>query len=312
MADNCKLPVLVICGPTASGKTALAVNLAQKLNAEIISADSIQIYKQLNVGTAKPTEDEMQGINHHLIDFLQPNIKFSVADYIVNAQKIIEDIHSRNKTVIICGGTGQYISGLVNGISFIGAKPDTDLREKLTKQAQEEGIQVIYDKLCEVDKEYALTLHPNNQGRVIRAMELYIQTGKTMSEQLAASLPPEKPYNELVLCLNFDDRSKLYDRINLRVDLMMKRGLLNEAKLVYDNKENFYTAAQAIGYKEFFDYFEEVASIESCIDKLKQASRNYAKRQLTWFKRINNIKWLNAEKDILNEALQLWEIHNGR
>lgn len=310
MEDRAK-PLLVICGPTASGKTALSVNVCKQLNGEVISADSMQIYKQLNVGTAKPTLTEQQSIKHHLIDFLSPDEKFSVANYVDNANKIITNIINFNKTPVVCGGTGQYISGLIDGLRFVNSKTDENLRISLAIREEKEGIEALYNELCRVDPEYAKTVHQNNKKRVLRGLELYYQTGLTMTQQNVASIPLSKPYNHLVIALNFNNREELYNRINQRVDSMVKSGLLNEANEVYKHKDSYITAVQAIGYKEFFPYFNGEDSLISCTEKLKQASRNYAKRQLTWLKRIEGVIWLDAaNKDLVNNTISLWERHN--
>lgn len=310
MEDRAK-PLLVICGPTASGKTSLGVNICKKINGEIISADSMQIYKGLNIGTAKPTIEEQQGIVHHLIDILNPEQKYSVADYTDHANKVISDIYSRGKIPVVCGGTGQYISGLINGLKYFDVKISCELRQKLAKREEKEGVEALYKELCKIDTEYTKNLHQNNKKRILRGLELYYQTGLTMTQQNNASHPDKKPYNHLVIALNFENREDLYNRINSRVELMLAQGLLKEADEVYKHQNTFTTAVQAIGYKEFFSYFKGEDSLQNCREKLKQASRNYAKRQLTWFKKIDGINWLNAADDnLINNVISLWEKHN--
>ncbi|WP_235983092.1 tRNA (adenosine(37)-N6)-dimethylallyltransferase MiaA [Gemmiger gallinarum] len=297
MAALSDLPrVVAIGGPTATGKTALSVALAKEFDGEIISADSMQIYKGLDVGTAKVTPEEMQGIPHHLIDILTPDELFSVAEFTARADAAIRDITARGKLPLIVGGTGLYISSLLNGVSFAPQKEDLAFRAALQARIDNGEGQAVYEELCRLDPDYARTLHPNNTHRVIRALELYHLTGHTMSEQRAASLPAQKPYRALCICLTCADRAELYRRIDLRVDRMVEAGILPEAEYVWHNRDRFRTAAQAIGYKEFFPYFEGTGTLEQCTDKLKQASRNYAKRQLTWFRRQADAVWLEIER----------------
>ena len=292
MAD--KADIIVICGPTATGKTALSVALAKLLDGEVVSADSMQIYKGLRVGTAQATPEEMKGVPHHLVGFLPPEERFSVADYVRHAGECIAQITARGRVPIVAGGTGLYISSLVNGIDFTPAKADPAVRARLETELMEQGVGPLYARLQQVDPEAAAVIHPNTQVRVLRALEHYRATGKKLSEQKAASLPPERPYRSLILGLDFPDRAALYRRIDLRVDKMLDAGRLAEAELVWNNRSRFRTAALAIGYKEFFPYFEQTASLEACADKLKQASRNYAKRQLTWFRHMDGVVWLDA------------------
>lgn len=308
MAEWDKQKVLAIGGPTASGKTSLSIQLAKKLDGEIICADSMQIYKELDVGTAKVTKEEMQGVPHHMVGFLSPAQKFSVADFVEMAKSCIEEIASRGKLPIVVGGTGLYIESLLKGIQFSEQKTDETLRVALQKQAEEFGPIEMHHRLQQIDPEYAKEVHPNNVGRVLRAIELFQSTGITMTQQRANSLPKQKPYNSLLFCIGFENRKTLYERIDLRVDQMMQQGLLQEAELVYKNRETYKTAAQAIGYKEFFPYFQGEQSVEQCAEVLKQASRNYAKRQLTWFRRMEDVFWLDAEKqDLLRCALSVVE-----
>lgn len=286
--------ILVIGGPTATGKTALSVALARMLDGEVVGADSMQVYRGLTVGTAAPTEGEMQGVPHHLIGFLPPETPFSVADYVALAAGCIADICGRGRVPIVVGGTGLYLSSLVDGLRFAGEKADPALRAALQKRLEEEGAGALYEELRRIDPEYAAALHPNNSGRVLRALEIYHQTGRTMSWQLAHSRPAQKPYRALVYALDFPQRSQLYERIGLRVDAMMEAGLLQEARMVYRHRDAYATAAQAIGYKEFFPYFEGAAPLEGCVEQLKQATRRYAKRQLTWLRRMEGVRWEQA------------------
>ena len=289
-----KHPVLAVVGPTATGKTALGVALAEQFGGEIISADSMQIYKGLDVGTAKVTPEETHGIPHHAVDFLEPDQMFSVADFTALAGKLEADLSARSKLPILVGGTGLYVQSFLYGVRFTAEKAPDGLREQLATELAEKGPAALYEELKQVDPEAASAIHPNNQVRVLRALEHYRATGKRLSEQKAASLPPERPYRSLVLGLDFPDRAQLYRRIDLRVDKMMEAGLMEEAKLVFANRDRFKTAAQAIGYKEFFPYFAGESELTPCVDKLKQASRNYAKRQLTWFRHMDGVVWLDA------------------
>ncbi|MDY5006774.1 tRNA (adenosine(37)-N6)-dimethylallyltransferase MiaA [Candidatus Allofournierella merdipullorum] len=312
MADWDKMPVVAVGGPTASGKTAFSVQLAKRLGGEIVCADSMQIYKGLDVGTAKATKEEMQGVPHHLMDFLPPEETFSVADFVEAANREVKAIAARGKLPILVGGTGLYIESFLNGVRFAEQKADPALREKLEREAAALGPEAMHQKLAAVDPDYAATVHPNNVGRVVRALELYYATGKTMSRQRAESLPATPPFDSLVFCLAPADRAQLYRRIDLRVDRMLEAGILEEAKLVFKNRDRYRTAAQAIGYKEFFPYFEGTAELAACADKLKQASRNYAKRQLTWFRRMENVIWLDpGDETILQQAETTVREHFG-
>ena len=295
MDASCKKhPVVAVVGPTATGKTALGVALAQHFSGEVISCDSMQIYKGLDVGTAKVTPEETCGIPHHGVDILTPDKPFSVADFTAMAGRLEREISARGALPILVGGTGLYVQSFLNGVRFTEEKTPAGLREQLAAELAEKGGTAMYEELRQVDPEAAAAIHPNNQVRVLRALEHYRATGKKLSEQKAESLPPEKPYRSLILGLDFPDRAALYRRIDLRVDKMLEAGILPEAELVWQNRETYRTAAQAIGYKEFFPYFEGAASLEACTDKLKQASRNYTKRQLTWFRHMEGVVWLDA------------------
>ena len=298
--------MLAVVGPTATGKTALGVALAERFGGEIISADSMQLYKGLTVGTAKVTPEETHGIPHHAVDLLEPDQPFSVADFTALASRLEADLSARGKLPILVGGTGLYVQSFLYGVRFTAEKTPDGLREQLAAELKEKGPAAMYAELQAADPEAAAAIHPNNQVRVLRALEHYRATGKKLSEQKAASLPPEKPYRSLILGLDFPDRAQLYHRIDLRVDRMMEQGLLDEAKLVYDNRGRFKTAAQAIGYKEFFPYFAGESDVGPCVEKLKQASRNYAKRQLTWFRHMEDVVWLDASApDVQERAAQL-------
>ncbi|MBQ6929436.1 MAG: tRNA (adenosine(37)-N6)-dimethylallyltransferase MiaA [Oscillospiraceae bacterium] len=301
--------MIVICGPTASGKTGLSLVLADRFDGEIISADSMQVYKNLDIGTAKATKEEQSKAKHHLVDFLNPDEPYNVELFTRLAKEKIEDISGRGKLPIIAGGTGLYIESLVNGISFTDQPTDKTVRAGLEKQLEEHGKEYMYQQLVDIDPEYAAGVHQNNAVRVIRALEIYYTTGVTMTQQIAASKPKEKPYDVLFLATGFKDRSKLYENIEKRVDIMVDLGVLAEAEYVFKNKETFVNSAAAIGYKEFFPYFYGTQSLQQCIDELKKASRHYAKRQLTWFNRMENINWLyvDGEEDYKQTALTLTE-----
>jgi len=301
--------IVVICGPTASGKTGLSLVLAKKFGGEIISADSMQVYKKLDIGTAKATKEEQTAAPHHLVDFLEPDEPYNVEIFTRLAKEKIEEISGRGKLPVITGGTGLYIESLVNGITFTEQDSDKTVRTNLEKQLQENGKEWLYAKLCEVDPEYAATVHPNNAVRVMRALEIYYTTGVTMTNQIANSRPKEKPYDVLFLATGFTDRAKLYENIDKRVDNMMQQNVLSEAEYVYKNKDIFVNSAAAIGYKEFFPYFEGEQTLEECVDTLKKSSRHYAKRQLTWFNRMKDINWLwvDGKEDYKKQAVMLTE-----
>ena len=298
MADLCNLPRMVaIGGPTATGKTALPVALAKEFGGEVVNADSMQIYRGLDIGTAKPTAEERQGIPHHLMDFLPPEVPYSVADFTAAAAPLIEQLNSAGKLPIVTGGTGLYITSLMKGTAFAPEKTDPAIRARLQTEADEQGSAALYARLQQIDPAYAEKLHPNNLPRVIRALELFEATGRRMSEQQRAALAAEPPYRSLCICLTCRDRAELYRRIDRRVDSMLQNGVLEEAKLVYDNRETYRTAAQAIGYKEFFPYFAGEMPLNDCANRLKQATRNYAKRQLTWFRHQANGVWLYVDEE---------------
>lgn len=303
-----KQPLIVICGPTASGKTALSIALAKTIGCEIVSADSMQIYKGMTIATAKPTPEEMDGVPHHLIDFLEPSNGFSVADYVSLAHKAIEDIGNRGMIPLVCGGTGLYINSLVDNITFDESCSSTTLRDELLELAKEKGNGYLLEMLRKFDPESAERFHENNLPRIIRAIEVYKTTGKTISQFNRESKDKGSPYDAVMIGINYRDRQKLYDRINLRVDLMLENGLLDEAKEVLSG--DLKTSYQAIGYKELAPYFNGEAYLEDCIDKLKMESRRYAKRQLTWFRRDERINWIYADEcssfeEIVAKALEI-------
>lgn len=306
-----KIPVIAVVGPTASGKTELAVNLAKKLNGEIISFDSMQIYKGMHIASAAPDFEEMQGVKHHLLEFLEPSHSFSVADFLKEANDVVQDIINRNKRVIIAGGTGLYIDSFLENINFSQNQTDEDLRNQLNAEYDNIGGEKMLEKLREFDPDSAQRLHPNNKKRVIRAFEIYMTTGITMSQQLENSHQNPSPYTPYILGLSFKDREKLYNRIDSRVDNMIEHGLLGEAKAMYDRGYSS-TAVQAIGHKEFFPYFKGEISLEESTELLKRETRRYAKRQLTWFRRNDKVNWIYRDitEDILEEALKILE-RNG-
>ena len=298
--------VVAIGGPTATGKTALSVALARQFNGEVINADSMQVYRGLSVGTAKATEEERAGVCHHLLDFLNPEEPYSVAEFVEMAAGLIPQITGRGHLPLVVGGTGLYITSLLHGIAFAPQRSDPELREELQQEAEEQGAQALYERLRQIDPEYAAKVHPNNLPRVIRALEVFRLTGRKMSEEQRQSRPETPPYRSLCLCLTYRDRAELYRRIDLRVDKMLERGILGEAETVWLHKAEYRTAAQAIGYKEFFPYFEGTQSLAACTAALKQATRRYAKRQLTWFRHQNDAWWLYVdEEDAFGRAAEL-------
>lgn len=290
-----KIPLIVVAGPTASGKTGLAIDIANYVGGEIVSADSMQIYKYMNIGSAKPTQEERAKAVHHMIDFLEPDAEFSVADYTEMAHKVIADIYERGKIPIMAGGTGLYINSVVNDVTFGEMDTDYELRESLRKTAEEKGSEYLLHMLSEFDEVSAKRLHPNNLRRIIRAIEFYKITGKPISEHQEETKKTQSRYNPLMLCVNWD-REELYDRINRRVDMMMDEGLLDEVKRLMDmGYTNDLNSMQGIGYKEVIDYFDGKASLEETVEIIKQSSRRYAKRQLTWFRRDERIHYVSSE-----------------
>ncbi len=309
------IKVISIAGPTASGKTKLSVELAKKFNGEIVSADSMQIYKGMQIATAKPTEEEMCGIVHHLIDLLPSDKTYSVAMYVKDASECIKKIHKKNKLPFIVGGTGLYIDSLLNNIQFSDECRDEPLCEELNKICNESGVEKLLDILSEFDSESAERLREQrNPKRIIRAIEFYKTTGKTISEQIHNSKLEKSPYNAVKIGLSCKDRSKLYDRIDKRVDLMLEQGLIEEAESVL-NSDLSFTAVKAIGYKELIPYFNGEKSLNECIETLKRETRRYAKRQITWFKRDKEINWLyideyNSFSELFDDAVEIIEKDN--
>lgn len=306
--------LICICGPTASGKTALSVALAKQLHTEIISADSMQIYRGMDIGTAKPTAEERQGVPHHLLDVCAPGEAFSVARYVELADAAAQDILSRRMVPVVAGGTGLYMDALIECSTFSGDETDLSVREKYQRMAAEQGNEAVHACLAKVDPEGAERLHPNNLKRVIRALEVYEQTGMTIDAFNRLHKRPAPKYAALKIGVCPSERQTLYDRIDRRVDQMLADGLLEETKHLLDRGALTGTAAQAIGYKELLGYLQGEAPLEDCVALLKQRSRNYAKRQLTWLKRDDNIRWIyynNGEglPAILQEATNYLQNH---
>ena len=302
--------IICIAGPTASGKTALAVALAKELNGEVVSCDSMQIYRRMDIGTAKPTVEEMQGIPHHMIDVAEPDEDFSVSRYCAMAAPIVEDIVKRGKTAVIAGGTGLYMDSLIQGNDF-APFPSTGVREKLEQEAGEQGIQALYDRLSEIDPEAAAKLHLSDKKRILRALEVYLETGETITEHNRKTqlLPPR--FTPLWLGLDFESRADLYSRIDRRVGIMLEQGLIGEIQgLLSCGIPEKCTAMQAIGYKEFVAALNGECTLEEAANQVRQSSRRYAKRQLTWFRRNKSIHWLIRKpgqegEEILTRARQL-------
>ncbi len=284
--------LICIVGPTASGKTALSVALAQQRGTEIISADSMQIYRRMDVGTAKPTTEERGGVVHHLLDVCDPGTDFSVARYVEMADHCAQDILSRGKTPIVVGGTGLYLDALIDCNTFSGEETDPKLRQELNQFAETHGNAALHARLQAVDPVAAARLHPNNRKRVVRALEVYLQTGSTLDELNARNRRRAPKYRAVKLGVCPRERETLYRRIDQRVDQMLSQGLLDEIGALLNDGVLTGTAAQAIGYKEYFPYFAGQATLESCTELLKQHSRNYAKRQLTWLRRDGSIHWI--------------------
>ena len=300
--------IICIAGPTASGKTALAVELAKEYHGEVVSCDSMQVYRRMNIGTAKPTREEMQGIPHHMLDVAEPWEDFSVSRYCELASPIVEDILSRGKTAIIAGGTGLYMDSLIRGNAF-APFPSTGVRERLEAQADAEGMEAMLDKLRSVDPDSAARLHLSDRKRIIRAMEVYLETGETITAHnlRTQALPPR--FRPLWLGLDFADRGELYRRIDARVDIMLQQGLLEEIRELLDSGiPPKCTAMQAIGYKEFVEALQGDTPLEQAVEEVKKGSRHYAKRQLTWFRRNKALHWLTRGPDspeILETARQI-------
>lgn len=294
-------PIICLAGPTASGKTALAVELAKEFDGEVVSCDSMQVYRRMDIGTAKPTKEEMQGIPHHMIDVASPEEDYSVSRYCAQAAPIVEDIVARGKTAIIAGGTGLYMDSLIRGNDF-APFPSTGVRQRLEAQADAEGLEAMADWLRSVDPEAAERIH--DRKRLLRALEVYLETGETITEhnRRTQAIPPR--FTPVWLGLDFEDRQQLYDRIDLRVTKMLEMGLLEEIReLLASGVPEKATAMQAIGYKEFVDALASRETLEAAADQVRQSSRRYAKRQLAWFRRNKAMHWFIREKQTTGEDI---------
>ena len=288
-----KPKVIVICGPTASGKTALSIELAKRIDGEIVSADSMQIYKDMDIGTAKPTKEEMAGIKHYLIGEVSPTVRYSVAEYKKDALFAIKEILDKGKTPIVVGGTGLYVDSLVYGIEYDDIEVDLEYRNKLENLANEYGLEYLYNEAKKIDPQAMEKISSNDKKRIFRVLEIYNSTGKTKTEQEIESRKKENPYDYYVFAIDMD-REKLYERINKRVDIMLQQGLVEEVKQVIKKYKNLPTAIQGLGYKEVIEYLEEKITYEEMVEKIKIETRHYAKRQLTWFRKNKSIVWING------------------
>lgn len=306
-----KEKVIVICGPTASGKTKLSIEIAKKLNGEIVSADSMQIYQDMTIGTAKPTKEEMQGIKHYLIDCVSPSVRYSVAEYKKDAIKAIDEIIGKGKTPIVVGGTGLYVNSLIYGIDYPEIEIDLEYRNKLEEIAEKEGLESLYERAKKIDPEAARSISSNDKKRICRILEIYNTTGKTKTEQELESRKNGPKYNYLVFGIQMD-REKLYHRINKRVDIMIEEGLIEEVKQVLAKYKEFPTAMQGLGYKEVVEYLNGITTKEEMIEKIKMETRRYAKRQLTWFRKYEDMTWIDGLGDIQNNINIIVEEYCGK
>lgn len=294
-----KPKVIVICGPTASGKTALSIELAKKINGEIVSCDSMQIYKDMDIGTAKPTIEEMQGIKHYMLDFVSPDERYSVADYKKQAKQAIREIIEKGKVPIVVGGTGLYVDSLIYEIEYQDIEFDEKYRKQLEERSEKEGLEVLYNEAKKIDPEAIIKISPNDKKRILRILEIYNATGKNKTEQEKESRKNEVEFDYKVYAISWD-REKLYDRINQRVDIMIDQGLIEEVRKIYSKYNKFPTAMQGLGYKEVLEYLEGKCNKQEMIDKIKQETRRYAKRQLTWFRKNKQTIWLDGQEKIQN------------
>ncbi len=299
-----KQKIICVVGPTASGKTALGIALSQHFGGEVISADSMQIYRDMHIASAAPDITETKGIPHHLIEFLPYGSTYTVADYVKAAREKIADITSRGKMPIIVGGTGLYINSLVNNVEFVESQTDIELRERITQEFDRVGGEEMLRRLYEIDPEAAAKLHENDKRRIIRAFEIYESTGNTKSFNDEQSIKHESPYTACMIGITYRDREKLYERINSRVDIMLENGLLDEANAAFDKKLGG-GAVQAIGHKEFFDYFKGEITLDEAVENLKRSTRRYAKRQLTWFNKDARINWIYKDESDDAERLAI-------
>lgn len=319
MKQQEKKPLIILTGPTAAGKTSLSIELAKSIGGEIISADSMQVYKKMDIGTAKIRPEEMQGVPHYLIDELDPSEEFNVVAFVEKSKEAMKKIYAAGHIPIIVGGTGFYIQALLYDIDFSQHEDKESYRKELEQFAKEKGKEYLYEILKKKDPEYATITHCNNVKKVIRALEYYKETGKKLSEHNEEQRQKESPYNFAYFVL-YHDREELYDRINRRVDLMMEDGLLFEVEsLIKEGYTKNLVSMQGLGYKEFFDYFDGRMTLEDTVDKIKKDTRHFAKRQLTWFRREKEVIWLNKkeyeqEKDLLDSVLNIIQekgIRNG-
>lgn len=294
-----KPKAIVICGPTASGKTALSIELAKKIDGEIISCDSMQIYKDMDIGTAKPTKEEMQGIKHYLIDFVSPDKRYSVADFKQDAKNAMKEIIAKGKTPIIVGGTGLYVDSLIYEIDYPNIEFDENYRKQLEERAEKEGLEKLYEEAKKIDPQAIEKISVNDQKRILRILEIYHATGKNKTEQEKESRKNPVEYDYHVYAINWD-REKLYERINKRVEIMIEQGLIEEVQKIYQKYETFPTAMQGLGYKEVVEYLENKCTKEEMIEKIKMETRRYAKRQLTWFRKNKQTIWLDGQEKIQN------------
>ena len=293
-----KPKVVVIVGPTASGKTALSIELAKRINGEIISSDSMQIYKDMDIGTAKVTKEEAEGIKHYLVDCVSPDKRYTVSDFKKDAENAIEEILAKGKTPIIVGGTGLYVNSLIYGIEYQDMKFDEQYRDELMNKAEtEKGLKEIWEEANKIDPEAMKKISPNDKKRIVRVLEIFKATGKTKTEQEILSRQNGVKYDYKVFGISME-RGKHYSRINLRVDIMIKNGLVEEVRNLVNKYTKFPTAMQGLGYKEVVEYFDGILTYEEMIYKIKQESRRYAKRQLTWFRKNKETIWLDSENDM--------------
>ena len=296
-----KPKVIVICGPTASGKTALSIKLAKNIDGEIVSADSMQIYKDMDVGTAKPSIEEMEGIKHYLIGNISPTVRYSVANFKKDAINAINEIIQKGKTPIIVGGTGLYIDSLVQGIDYDDVEIDLEYRNQLEEICKKQGLDVLYNQAVKTDPIAMEKISNNDKKRIFRVLEIYHSTGKTKTMQEYESRKKENPYNYKVFAIDME-REKLYERINKRVDIMIENGLVDEVKRLINKYKELPTAIQGLGYKEVVSYLNNEITYDEMIEKIKLETRHYAKRQLTWFRKNKDIIWINGLNDIQNNV----------
>ena len=302
-----KRKAIVVVGPTASGKTALGINICKQFNGEVISADSMQIYKGLQISTAKPDAAEMDGVKHHLIDFVDTTEKYSVTSYCKDAARAFDAIVAKGKLPVIVGGTGLYVDSFITNTAFLEDASSDEVSNDLLEELKNKGAEYMHRKLSEIDPDAAEKIHPNNTVRVIRALEVFKTTGKTITQQAEESHRNESDIEPLFIGISYNDREKLYDRINLRVDLMLQNGLLEEARSFFAGNPS-KTSFNSIGCKELKPYLDNEKTLDECVEQLKRSTRRYAKRQLTWFKRNPQINWVYpdlCDGDILTDVFKL-------